>query len=88
MRPRLLLAASAVVTVGTAAFVLARSQTGAPVKPDVPSSCSCCTDAECLAPSTCGDVDVVCPAGPDCFLPDICPDHDLICPADAAPAGS
>jgi hypothetical protein len=88
MQPRRLLAASAVLAAGTAAFVFARSYTAQAATPDVPSCCSCCSDAECLAPSACGDVDVVCPAGPECFAPDVCPDHEVICPADPAPAGS
>jgi hypothetical protein len=88
MQPRLLLAASAVLAVGTAAFVFARSHAAPAATPDVPSCCSGCTDTECLAPNACGDVDIVCPAGPDCFAPDVCPDHEVICPADPAPTGS
>jgi hypothetical protein len=93
MQPRRLLAASALLAAGTAAFVFARSHaTGVETPDDVPSCCSGCAEAEsgaeCLAPSTCGDVDVVCPAGPGCFMPDVCPDHEVVCPADPAPAGS
>lgn len=88
MQPRHLLAASTVLALGAAAFAFARTQAAPAVSADVPSCCSTCTDGECLAPSTCGDMDVVCPAGPDCFVPDVCPDHEVICPADPAPAGS
>lgn len=87
MKLRVLFACSAVLALGTVAYAFARSISTPAAATEVSTGCKCCT-AECLAPNACGDVDVVCPAGPDCFAPDVCLDHEVVCPADTAPAGS
>lgn len=88
MKLRVIVAASAVLAIGTVAYAFARSIAVPVTKSDASTGCKCCTSAECSAPSACGDADVVCPAGHDCFAPDVCPDREVAFPAVAATTGS